>query len=471
MSEPSAPSPLVSIVVAVRGEWERTYATLTSLIPAAAALPAEIVVVDDASTDETPRALARVEGITHLTNPAPRGLVAARNQGAAAARGRYLAFIGNGAQAEPSWLSPLLAVVGADPAVAAAAPQLVDPAGGRLPANAAMTWASLRGLPLPAREIPCAGLCGDGLLVRAEAFREAGGFDESFREEGADLDLTLRLADGGRRVVHVDGARVRLAVPWGVGLPEVAGDEALLTSRWRERVGAPVQALQAGQPARPLPAITVVGRADLPAAVAQRLAPAPVVLDIGCGIRPQQLVRPVVHVCCEPYGEYLEHLQRNVAGATDRVYLPIQATWDEAVTRFPPGAVDTVFLLDIIEHLEKPAAAALLLATERLPRRQLVVFTTLGFIPQHHPDGRDAWGLGGGTWQEHRSGWGPADFGPGWEVVACPDFHVNDNLGRPYDVPRGALWAFRDCRAAAAARASTTARGDSPRGDLPAAPA
>ena len=57
--------------------------------------------VDDASTDETPRALARVEGITLLTNPAPRGLVAARNQGAAAARGRYLAFIGNGARPSP----------------------------------------------------------------------------------------------------------------------------------------------------------------------------------------------------------------------------------------------------------------------------------------------------------------------------------------------------------------------------------
>jgi len=453
MTQPSAASaPLLSVVVAVRGAWDQTYATLLALVAATRGQAAEIVVVDDGSTDETPRALAQIEGIVLLTNPAPRGLVAARNQGAAAARGRYLAFLGNGAQPEPSWLPALLAAVGRDPAVVAAAPQLLDPAGGRVPANAAMTWAALRGLPLPARELGCAGLCGDGLVIRAEPFRAAGGFDEAFREEGADLDLTLRLADSGQRVVHVEAAHCRIQAPWGVGVPEVPADEALLTARWRQRMGAPAPS------DRPLPAITVVGRADIQAAVAARLAPAPVVLDIGCGIRPQQLVRPVVHVCCEPYGEYLEHLQRKVAGATDRIYLPVQATWDEAITRFPPGAVDTVFLLDIIEHLEKPQAVKLLSATERLPRRQLVVFTTLGFIPQHHPDGRDAWGLGGGTWQEHRSGWGPADFGPGWEVVACPDFHTHDNLGHLYDVPRGALWAFHDARDPRAARAVSSSR-------------
>ena len=102
---PAASAPLLSVVVAVRDAWDQTYATLLALVAATRGQAAEIVVVDDGSTDETPAALARVEGIVLLTNPAPRGLVAARNQGAAAARGRYLAFLGNGARPEPSWLA------------------------------------------------------------------------------------------------------------------------------------------------------------------------------------------------------------------------------------------------------------------------------------------------------------------------------------------------------------------------------
>lgn len=191
----------------------------------------------------------------------------------------------------------------------------------------------------------------------------------------------------------------------------------------------------------------LVARERFMETAASRMTPCDVLLDIGCGIRPQRYFAPKVHICCEPFGQYLERLQVNVARARDRQHVLLKATWEQAVELFPPGSVDSVFLLDVIEHLEKERALELLRRTERLARQQVVVFTTLGFVAQHHPNGKDAWGLDGASWQEHRSGFRPEDFGKGWETLVAPDFHTHDNLNRPYDVPRGAMWAIYNQRA------------------------
>jgi hypothetical protein len=214
----------------------------------------------------------------------------------------------------------------------------------------------------------------------------------------------------------------------------------------RSSVPAP-SPVAAPRPGARGPEPTALPAAGFETACATRVRPARVVLDVGCGIRPQPIVVPEVHVCCEPYGEYVARLQADVAARDDRAWLVLQADWAQAVALFPPRSVDTVFLLDVIEHLDKETSLRLLRATERIAREQVVVFTTLGFLPQHHPDGRDAWGMGGGTWQEHRSGWEPADFGPGWEVLVAHDFHTHDNKGRPHAAPHGALWAIYEARA------------------------
>lgn len=178
------------------------------------------------------------------------------------------------------------------------------------------------------------------------------------------------------------------------------------------------------------------------ATVAGRLEQVDLLLDIGCGIRPQQMVRPMTHICCEPCPQYVGHLQAAVAASFDRSYLVVNAGWREAVQLFPAGSVDTVFLVDVIEHLDKEEARELLQATVRLARRQIAVFTPLGFMPQSHGDGKDAWGLDGGAWQEHKSGWYPEDFGDAWDIFLADPFHLADNMGKPLDEPFGAFWAI-----------------------------
>lgn len=172
--------------------------------------------------------------------------------------------------------------------------------------------------------------------------------------------------------------------------------------------------------------------------------PSSIVLDIGCGINPQKYVRPLVHICCEPFGQYIESLQEKIKNEYDRSYIIVKATWAEAVRLFPPKSVDTVFLVDVIEHIEKQEALRLLKATEILAKKQIAVFTPLGFLPQAHSDEKDAWGLEGGVWQEHKSGWQPEEFDDSWDVFATRVFHTIDNLGRELEKPYGALWAVKN---------------------------
>lgn len=174
-------------------------------------------------------------------------------------------------------------------------------------------------------------------------------------------------------------------------------------------------------------------------------------LDIGCGIRPQTFVSPRVHICCEPFPQYVKALQEkglNAINGQNLPYVLIQAAWAQAVELFPEKSIDSVYLIDVIEHLTREESIPLLQATEKIARKQVAVFTTLGFMPQHHTDGKDAWGLDGVTWQEHRSGWQPEDFADGWDVYVCEDFHSVNNIGEELAKPYGAIWAVKNLDAA-----------------------
>jgi len=194
---------------------------------------------------------------------------------------------------------------------------------------------------------------------------------------------------------------------------------------------------------------------NLTDAAARAMRSVEVVLDIGCGIMPQNYIKPRVHICCEPYSEYVDHLQQKIAALDprDRSYVVLNMGWQDAVRHFPAKSVDTVFLVDVIEHLEKSEGQRLLAATEEIARSQVVVFTPLGFMPQHHDDGKDAWGLSGADWQEHKSGWMPEDFsGDLWQIFGAKEFHLFDSSSNPLEQPFGAFWAIKTYPGSAAKR-------------------
>ena len=206
----------------------------------------------------------------------------------------------------------------------------------------------------------------------------------------------------------------------------------------RQRSTAPIRPESA-------PPVVWVSRDELFPAGVRAMADADVVLDIGCAFHPQKFLDPKVHICCEPFEEYMDRLMVETANAPRFVYL--QCTIEQACALFPAASVDSVFLNDVIEHVDRDVAEKCLSSLKRIARRQVILFTPIGYIPQEpdqeHPD-TDQWRMHGVEWQKHRSGWTPDDFPPGegWRVIASSDFHQVDGYGRPLEKPCGAMWAI-----------------------------
>lgn len=148
-----------------------------------------------------------------------------------------------------------------------------------------------------------------------------------------------------------------------------------------------------------------------------------VVLDIGCGIHPQTFFIPRVHICIEPFGQYRKIIKPYFPNPCEFIFLKEDAL--SSIRALDDNSVDTVFMVDLIEHLEKKDGLILLKEADRVARKQIIVFTPLGFYPMHFKEEgqKDAWGLNGNDLQEHKSGWLPEDFGGGWDFHICEDCH------------------------------------------------
>ena len=168
-----------------------------------------------------------------------------------------------------------------------------------------------------------------------------------------------------------------------------------------------------------------------------------VVLDIGCGIAPMNYFRPKLHLMVEPWKEYSDILTHRYSG--DKSILIIRTGALEALRELADNSVDSIFLLDVIEHLEKEIGQQVIIETERVAREQIIIFTPLGFMPQHvESSDTDGWGLSGNSVQEHLSGWEPKDFSNEWSFYICENFHNVDFKNEPLEKTYGAFYAIRN---------------------------
>lgn len=105
--------PLVSVIVVTYNNLDLTKACLHSLEKLTDYGNLEVIVVDNASADETPAYLEAwcAEGANRriVLNPDNRGFAAGNNQGLAIARGEYLVMLNNDTYVTPGWISTLTA--------------------------------------------------------------------------------------------------------------------------------------------------------------------------------------------------------------------------------------------------------------------------------------------------------------------------------------------------------------------------
>jgi GT2 family glycosyltransferase len=179
---------------------------------------AEVVVVDNASTDGSAAAIEREYPEARLVRSARnRGFGAGCNLGARDAEGETLVFLNPDTTVEPGWLQALAGALERDEQAGLATAQvrlLDDP--GRINTcgnEVHLTGLALcRGLGRPAGEFDrgqeVGAVSGAAFAIRRELFAALGGFDEDFFLYMEDTDLSLRARLAGFRCVYAPEAVV-----------------------------------------------------------------------------------------------------------------------------------------------------------------------------------------------------------------------------------------------------------------------
>ena len=207
---------LVDIVIPTHGHWYLTQRCLDSLARRDACIR-EVIVVDDASPDETAQRLRERGDVRAVLLEKNVGFSAACNAGAAHARADATLFLNNDTIVPPGAIERLATELAADSTIGAAGPKLIyadqtiQSAGCTL-LTSLETWrlyahldAALAQANLP---IDCTYVTGAALLVRTAVFRACGGFDEAYRNGVEDLDLCLKIWQSGFRVRYVPEASI-----------------------------------------------------------------------------------------------------------------------------------------------------------------------------------------------------------------------------------------------------------------------
>ncbi len=167
------------------------------------------------------------------------------------------------------------------------------------------------------------------------------------------------------------------------------------------------------------------------------------VLDVGCGMG-----TTLKELCCpfkigvDAHRPYLE----NAESGEQFVKLNYEA--ERLSELFLPKTLDSVTLIDVIEHLDKEVGIDVLRQLEEIAAKKVIVFTPRGFFRQKD---FDHYGLGGEAYQRHRSGWEIEDFQKlGYNIVIFSKFHDQKNkafleaYGENAE-PMDALLAWKDC--------------------------
>jgi glycosyltransferase involved in cell wall biosynthesis len=160
--------------------------------------PAEIVVVDDGSRDDTADVAQRLSADVVVLRQSNRGPGAARNAGVRAARSELVCFLDADDEYRPEMIAALSSALADHPSADVASAALILESGGartRHPAAGAIPTEAGRAVLddyfAVARRHWIA--CACSVMVRKRAFEAAGGFREDIRF-GEDVDLWCRLA-------------------------------------------------------------------------------------------------------------------------------------------------------------------------------------------------------------------------------------------------------------------------------------
>lgn len=204
-------SPQVSIVVILYNQAALSLLCFQSLLKSVD-LPFELIVIDNASSDETSRLLALCDGIKLIQNPSNVGFVEAVNQGANIAQGKHLLLLNNDAILQPHALENAVATLESDDSIGAVGGKIIL-LDGTLQEAGSIIWndASCLGYGrgrnpedpefMFQREVDyCSGAF---LLIKRNLFEELNGLDMDYAPAYyEESDFCVRLKKQGYKVIY-----------------------------------------------------------------------------------------------------------------------------------------------------------------------------------------------------------------------------------------------------------------------------
>jgi GT2 family glycosyltransferase/glycosyltransferase involved in cell wall biosynthesis len=202
-----------SIIIPVFNKAEFTWQCLNSLVKEIDFSRVEIIIIDNASTDNTEEVLARfAEYVRVIANERNAGFVDACNQGAEVAKGKYLVFLNNDTTVLPGWLDYLVETIQREPSAGAVGSMFLYPDGSIQEAGG-IVWRNGEAHHYGWGESPddrrynfardvdyCSAA---SLLIKRELFKRLGSFDRRFAPAYyEDIDLCFGVRSLGYKVIY-----------------------------------------------------------------------------------------------------------------------------------------------------------------------------------------------------------------------------------------------------------------------------
>jgi glycosyltransferase involved in cell wall biosynthesis len=192
-------TPLVSVILPTRNRVDFLRGAVASVLRQSER-DLELIVVDDASSDETQAYLAALLAedarVRIVRNAVPKGGAGARNEGVMLSRGKWIAFLDDDDEWMPNKLRKQLETLNANSsAVACSCAYFRRFPSGRSVAVAVPSNASLEDMLIENR-LGGASLC----VCSSTVLKSIGGFDQRLRS-AQDHDLWMRLIQAGAVVV------------------------------------------------------------------------------------------------------------------------------------------------------------------------------------------------------------------------------------------------------------------------------
>jgi GT2 family glycosyltransferase len=215
----SVEHPDVTVIIPAYNNFHYTYRCVQSLVTLGAHASFEVIVLDDASADETLFAgFVMFGGIRIVRNTRNLGFLNAVNAAARLARGRLLFLLNNDTEVQDGWLDALVQTFARDPAIGIAGSKLIYPDGSLQEAGgivwrdgSAMNWGN-GGDPHDPRYCfmrDADYVSGAALMIERSVFEAVGGLSEAFAPAYyEDTDLCFKVRAMGRRVVLQPQSRI-----------------------------------------------------------------------------------------------------------------------------------------------------------------------------------------------------------------------------------------------------------------------